>query len=385
MNERENRRSRNVQGEVQTLGIDVTMLFCVFLLNIIGLLMIYSVTAYKSGAKDFFAQLICILAGTGLMVLVTKVGIKWIPPKTLAFIALAVAGVSVLFLLIPGLKVTLNGATSWFKFPGLPFTIQSAEIVKIAAILIMAWLLSIPNILANKKGIAVAFSVPLVMGLILGGISNNMSSAIIVVGISYIMIFVKSRRYAAYGVLAIGVAVLVLIMVILIKSGIGDGFRMGRIRVWLNPEDTSTDVDNYQTIQSLYAIGSGGLWGKGIGESIQKMNKIPEAENDMIFAVLCEELGFVGAMVVIILFAALILRLVNLATKCNSMYDTLIVSGVAGHIALQAILNIAVVTNTIPNTGVSLPFISSGGSSVLCLLFEIALVLCVTKNQKVQQ
>ena len=386
MSERENRRSRNGQGEVQTLGIDVTMLFCVFLLNIIGLLMIYSVTAYKSGAKDFFTQLMAIIGGIGLMILVTKVGIKWIPPRTLAFISLCVAGAAMLFLLIPGLKVTLNGATRWFRLPGIPFTIQSAEIVKIAMILIMAWLLSIPNILSNTKGIIVAFAVPAVIALVLWGISNNMSSAIIVVGISYIMIFVKSRRYKVYAGLAMLAVVGVILLVILIKSGVGgDNFRFGRVRVWLNPEDTSTDVDNYQTIQSLYAIGSGGLWGKGIGESIQKMNKIPEAENDMIFAVLCEELGFVGAMVVMILFAALILRLINLATKCNSMYDTLIVSGVAGHIALQAILNIAVVTNTIPNTGVSLPFISSGGSSVLCLLFEIALVLCVTKNQKVEQ
>ena len=380
MDEREQSPRRSKKQNIPTY-VDYTMIFCVILLNVIGLLMVYSATAYKSGAKEFLTQLIAVIGGFVLMIIMFKPGIKWIPPRTLAFIALCVAGASVFFLLIPGFKVTLNGATRWFRIPGVPFTIQSAEIVKISVILIMAWLLSIPNILSNRKGIFVALGVPAFMGFVLGAISNNMSSAIIIVGIGYIMIFIKSRRYAVYGGLFIFGILAVIILIIVIRSGIGGGFRAGRIRVWLNPEETAEDVDNFQTIQSLYAIGSGGLMGKGIGESIQKMNKIPEAENDMIFAVLCEELGLVGALVVITLFVALIFRLVALATKCNSMYDALIVSGVTAHIALQSVLNIAVVTNTIPNTGVSLPFISSGGSSALCLLFEIALVLCVTKYQ----
>ena len=383
MDERElDLRNRNVTGRRRSFFIDYTMLFVVIILAIFGLLMVYSTTAYKSGISEFRSQLICILIGLGLMFFEYKLAyplINGIGKGKIAFAAGIFALVCIIALKTP-LGATINGATRWIKV-GSRFTIQVAEIVKIAVILIMAALFSsFSGILKSWKGVGITLLIPAFLGGLLGIVSNNMSSAIIIFGIAMVMMFVTSRRYKIYMLLVVAVAVLVLGAIIVFSSTSFGGFRGARIRVWLNPELTVEGVDNYQTKQALYAIGSGGIWGKGIGESIQKMNRLPEAENDMIYAILCEELGLFGGLIVIVLFTALITRLITLAAKCTKFYDSMIVTGVMAHIMLQSILNIAVVTNSIPNTGVALPFISSGGSSVLCLLFEIGLVLAVTKN-----
>ena len=156
-------------------------------------------------------------------------------------------------------------------------------------------------------------------------------------------------------------------------------FRMQRIRAWLNPEAYSTDTA-FQTLQALYAIGSGGIWGKGLGQSMQKRGFLPESQNDMIFSIICEELGLFGAIAVIFLFIVLIWCCMVIANNTVDLFGALLVVGVMSHYAIQVILNIAVVTNTIPNTGISLPFISYGGTSVLFLLAEIGIVLNVSKS-----
>ena len=138
----------------------------------------------------------------------------------------------------------------------------------------------------------------------------------------------------------------------------------------------------FQTIQGLYAIGSGVLFGKGLGESIQKLGFVPEAQNDMIFSIICEELGLAGAVLLILVFAVLIWRFMVIATHASDLFGALIAAGVMGHIAIQVMLNVAVVTNTIPNTGITLPFISYGGTSVLFLLSEMGLALSVSRWQK---
>jgi len=157
------------------------------------------------------------------------------------------------------------------------------------------------------------------------------------------------------------------------------GFRGTRILAWLDPEAYASDK-GFQTLQALYAIGSGGIWGKGLCQSIQKLNFLPEAQNDMIFSIICEELGLFGAAAVILLFLLLIWRFMVIANNSADLFGAMLVVGVMGHIAIQVILNIAVVTNTIPNTGISLPFISYGGSSVLFLLIEIGIVLSVGRG-----
>jgi cell division protein FtsW len=155
------------------------------------------------------------------------------------------------------------------------------------------------------------------------------------------------------------------------------GYRSDRFEAWKNPE---TSEKGYQTMQGLYAIASGGVFGRGLGQSIQKQGFIPEAQNDMIFSIICEELGLFGAIAVMLMFLLLIWRLMVIANNAPDMFGALLVIGVMGHIAIQVVLNIAVVTNTIPNTGITLPFISYGGSAVIVQLAEIGMALNVARN-----
>ena len=210
---------------------------------------------------------------------------------------------------------------------------------------------------------------------------NNLSTAIILAGIVVCMLFVaspKSRYFVILG--AVGVVAVVLVILFAMSGGEG-GYRLERVQIWLNPE---AHEKGYQTLQGLYAIGSGGLFGKGLGESMQKLGFIPEAQNDMIFSVICEELGLFGAVCVIILFILVIWRLMIIANNAHDLFGSMLVVGVMSHLSIQVVLNIAVVTNTIPNTGISLPFISYGGTSILFLLAEIGLVLSVARGIKLE-
>ena len=215
-------------------------------------------------------------------------------------------------------------------------------------------------------------------------ITNNLSSAIIVMAIAVLMLFVSCpdyKRFFLLGLIVLAVAAIVVFYVVQTAEAHVDDldFRGARILAWLDPEAYSDDR-GFQTIQALYAIGSGGVLGKGLGQSMQKRGFLPEAQNDMIFSIICEELGLFGGIAVIVMFLLLIWRLMIIANNAPDLYGALLVVGVLGHIAVQVILNIAVVTNTIPNTGISLPFISYGGSSVMFLLIEIGLTLSVAKG-----
>ncbi len=187
------------------------------------------------------------------------------------------------------------------------------------------------------------------------------------------MLFVASPKYSHFVLMAAAVGVVGVVFISF------EAYRMDRIKIWLNPEAYEK---GYQTLQGLYAIGSGGLFGKGLGESMQKLGFIPEAQNDMIFSVICEELGLFGAVCVILLFLLMIWRFMIIANNASDLYGALVVVGIMAHLSIQVILNIAVVTNTIPNTGISLPFISYGGTSVLFLLAEMGLALSVAKGIK---
>jgi cell division protein FtsW len=151
------------------------------------------------------------------------------------------------------------------------------------------------------------------------------------------------------------------------------------VLAWLDPEQYASD-EGFQTLQALYAIGSGGIWGKGLGQSMQKLGFLPEAQNDMVFSIICEELGLFGAFCVILLFLMLIWRFMVVANNAPDLFGAMLVVGVMGHFSIQVVLNIAVVTNSIPNTGITLPFISYGGTSILFLLIEIGIVLNVSRN-----
>lgn len=222
-------------------------------------------------------------------------------------------------------------------------------------------------------------------------ITKNLSSAIIIMAISVLMVFVASpdyKKFIVMGVLVVAAAALVVFLATSSTANAVEGeevnFRFGRITAWLDPESDSQGT-GFQTLQGLYAIGSGGIWGKGLGQSMQKLNFLPEAQNDMIFSIICEELGLFGAVAIIVMFIMLLWRMMVIANNASDLFGAMLVVGVMGHIAVQAILNIAVVTNTIPNTGISLPFISYGGSSVMFLLIEIGLVLSVAKGIQLKE
>jgi cell division protein FtsW len=181
----------------------------------------------------------------------------------------------------------------------------------------------------------------------------------------------------------VGVVAIVIFLIIFFKNtDTASGFRFKRLLAWRNPE-AFAQGEGYQTLQALYAIGSGGFFGKGLGNSIQKLGFIPEAQNDMIFSVVCEELGLFGGICLMVLFIIMIWRFMVIANNAPDLFGSMLVVGVLAHIAIQVILNIAVVTNTIPNTGITLPFISYGGTSVMFLLIEMALVLNVSSKIRV--
>ena len=220
-------------------------------------------------------------------------------------------------------------------------------------------------------------------------LSSNMSSALIVALISVVMTFVAYPGYKIYVALT-GLATVAFgafyswIKKMAASGNLTGKFRLNRVLVWLNPEKYIDDK-GYQTVQALYAIGSGGLFGKGLGKSLQKLGYIPESQNDMIFAIICEELGLFGAISIILVFLFMIFRFMVIANNAPDLFGALLVVGVMGHIAIQVVLNIAVVTNTIPNTGITLPFISYGGTSVLFIMMEMGIVLSVSNRIRLEK
>ena len=215
---------------------------------------------------------------------------------------------------------------------------------------------------------------------------NNLSTAIISFCITMGLIFIAHPKVKPFLIAAgVGVALIIIFVMILSSSlETSSSFRLRRILVWLHPEDFASG-DGYQTIQALYAIGSGGFLGRGLGNSIQKLGSVPEAQNDMIFSIVCEELGILGGIILLLLFAYLLYRLFFIAQNAPDMFGSLMVSGIFIHIALQVIFNIAVVLNLMPNTGVTLPFVSYGGTSIVFLMSEMGLALSVARQIKFKE
>ena len=287
-------------------------------------------------------------------------------------------------LVLSPLGVEVNGARRWLN---LGMSIQPAEIAKLAMILFLAtFICKMGRNIRTSRGFLTVIGVSLPHVFCIWKITNNLSSAIIVLGIAILMLFVASPQYKPFFIIG-GIGALAVIGVIFgvkqLQSIEGLDFRFARIMAWLDPEAYASGK-GFQTLQALYAIGSGGIFGKGLGQSIQKLGFLPEQQNDMIFSIICEELGLFGGIAVILIFLLLIWRLMIIANNASDLFGALLVVGVLGHIAIQVILNVAVVTNSMPNTGVSLPFISYGGSSILFLLIEMGLVMSVARGIKVR-
>lgn len=354
---------------------DYNLLFIIIFLICFGLVMLYSTSSYtaanKFGDAAFYLkkQLMAIILGFVFLFLLAKIPYTfWKKFSVLAYLlsaglcgAVIVAGQN------------YNGSQRWLQIG--PVSFQPSEFAKIAMILFLAAFIErIPKQMGKFSSIIKVFVILLPILIIIA--ISNLSTAIIVAGIAVCMMFVASPKYSHFVALGmIGIAGI--IVFILIES-----YRLNRIKAWLHPE-TAGD-DGFQTLQGLYAIGSGGLFGKGLGQSIQKMGFVPEAQNDMIFTIICEELGLFGGICVILLFLLMIWRMMIIANNAKDLFGALLVVGIMAHISLQVILNVAVVTNTIPNTGVTLPFISYGGTSMMFLMAEMGLALSVSRGIRLQ-
>ncbi len=370
---------------------DYSLLFIVLFLLGFGLVMLYSTSSYEAAQKFgdsaywLKKQLFSTIVGLVAMIVVANIPYRfWERFAGFGYIV----SVVLLLLIIP-FGIEANGAKRWLSVAGI--SLQPAEVAKLAMILFLASLVcKMGKSIRTMKGFLLVCAVPLPIVLMVWRITSNMSSAIIILGIAILMVFVASPDYKKFIVMGIGgIAAAVIAVLVIVNMGANQGVegmdvRGERILAWLDLESYSSGK-GFQTLQALYAIGSGGIWGKGLGKSMQKLGFLPEAQNDMIFSIICEELGLFGAILIMVLFLVLIWRFMVIANNAPDLFGALLVVGVLGHIAIQVILNIAVVTNTIPNTGISLPFISYGGSSVMFLLIEMGLVLSVAKRIQLKE
>lgn len=358
---------------------DYSLLFITIFMMGFGLVMLYSASSYEAsmefGNSKYYviSQIKAVVIGVILMVVVIKLDYH-IFKKPLIALAAYFGSILMAMMVLTPIGVSANGASRWISLAG--FSIQVCEVVKIGVIVFMAFV--IEKKAKKLKNIGTFLLCMVFIGIsagVIALITKDLSSSIIVAGIGVVMLFVACPRIS-YFVIMIGVGVAGVAGAIMIEP-----FRFERIRVWLNPEKFA-DEGGFQVLQSLYSLGSGGLFGKGLGNGIQKLGYVPEAQNDMIFTVICEELGVIGGIAVILMFIFMIWRFMIVANNAPDLFGSMLVVGVMAHISIQTVMNIAVVTNSMPNTGVTLPFMSYGGSSILCLLIEIGIVLTVSKRIK---
>lgn len=362
---------------------DYSLLFLILFLVCFGLVMIYSTSSYNAqriyGDATHYLAKQALFGGAGILIMlfvskidyrfyITKLPIIKIRPITILYFICVLLQA---YVLVFG-DVT-KGAKRWINLGA--FSFQPSELSKIAVILVTAYIVNLaPRKLDKIWGfIRVCIFMAPLLGLI---IVENLSTGLIIGVIIVAICFVASRKKAYFIVSGLVMGGLASLMIFFVD------FRSARIEAWRNVE---THELGYQILQGLYAIASGGIFGKGLGESMQKLGFIPESHNDMIFSVICEELGLFGAVALILLFILLFWRIFIIAINAPDLYGGLIATGVLAHIASQVLINIAVVTSTIPPTGIPLPFISYGGSSLLVILFEMGIVLSVSNQIKIQR
>ena len=363
---------------------DYGLLFTIIFLTIFGLVMIYSASSYTAqiqlGDPGYYMKRQGLIALVGFVAMIVISLIDYHKFLKFAIPAYILSIVLMLVTMVAGKEI--NGKKRWLGIGSLSF--QPTEFVKIAIIIFMAvFIVNLGKKINTIKGFFSVIILTLIPTALVA--NNNLSSGIIVFLIPASMAFmVAEKKYIlAYVALLAGILLIFIFKrpmgTFLATSGILKPYQASRVLVWLEPEAHPLD-GGYQVLQGLYAIGSGGFWGKGLGQSIQKLGFVPEAQNDMIFSIICEELGFVGALLVIVMFGFMIYRLFILANSAPDKYGSFICIGVMTHVAIQVILNIAVVSNVIPNTGITLPFISYGGTSVVFLMCEMGLALSVSRR-----
>ena len=362
--------------------MDIPFFALTIALLTIGLVMLFSASypyalQHKSDSYYFFnRQLLFAVAGVVVMLVVSKLNYK-----LLKLILNPLFVVTILLLIVVLFYHTNNGD---FKrwIPIGPITLQPSDIAKFTLILAMSYYCA--KNYKKMKNFIDGIVYPLIMiaafcGLIF--LEHHLSCTILVFCIGATIMFCAGSDMRLY-IVGLGIIVAVILVVIFYPQVLMD-YAGNRVEAWLNKDFSPQDM-RWQTNNSLYAIGSGGLFGVGLGNSKQKFLYVSEPQNDFIFSIVCEELGFIGAAVIILLFALLFIRGIQIAIKCKDRFASFIVIGIVSQVAVQTILNIMVVTDTIPNTGIALPFFSYGGTAILMLLFEMGVVLSISRksNQK---
>lgn len=374
--ERKTKKTSPFKLKLSGGNIDLPFLIYVFCFLAIGLVMICSasyVSAYYNHGDSFYyvkKQLLWTAIGLVLMFGVSRIDYRFL--RKMIIVILPVALVLVIIVLIPGIGIERDDARRWLGVGSLTF--QPSEIAKLAIIIFMANYITVnyKKMKRFKDGFFPAFMVLIIFtGLV--AVETHISGAILILSIGIIMLFVGGSSLKLMGGMGLvgvgGIASLIMFT----------DYAKRRLTSWLNPFDYARE-GGYQIIQALYAIGSGGLLGLGLGQSRQKHMYIPEPQNDYIFAIICEELGFVGAVALILLYILLIWRGFKIAFSMKERFGMLLVVGITSRVAIQALLNIAVVTNVLPSTGIGLPFISYGGTALLVLMVEMGLVLSVSRH-----
>lgn len=363
--------------------MDYILFITVLILLSLGVIMVLSASAPSALSETgksytyFVRQFIFAIIGIGIMLFISKIDYRFY--KKYYWLVYAVSVLVLLLVLIPGLGREVNGATRWIGIPGLG-QFQPSEITKIGLIIFYAGYLSDHK--SELKDFWRGFVKPLAFLLppiaILYLVQNHLSVCLVIAAITSVMMLMAGCRLLHF--IAAGLVGVAGIVIMLIKGQTSESssFRWDRIVTFFDPWSDATGT-GYQMVQSLYAIGSGGLFGVGLGNSTQKYLYIPEPQNDFIFAIVAEELGFVGCVAIIALFGIFVWRGIVIAMKAPDMFGSLLAVGVTTLVAVQAIINIAVVTASIPTTGMALPFFSYGGTALVILLASVGILLNISR------
>ncbi len=367
---------------IQEGRLDATFLSFVLILLTIGLVMLfsasyaYSYEYYKTSYKFIIKQAGCGIAGVLIMLFVSKIDYHLI--RKFTWLILIVTWAILIFLLISSPMVSGMSVKRWLVIG--PINFQPSELAKLSIVLVFASLIAANQKMMNDIKLIMVLVAILGVTCILVVLEPHLSATILIFMIGAVLLVVggikKRFIFLGAGIGVGGVALLLLTGVI--------GYGNDRIKYWLNPW-LDAKGEGFQTIQSLLAIGSGGVLGRGIGQSRQKYLWVPEPHNDFIFSIVCEELGLIGAVAIIVLFALLVWRGFSIAMRSPDKYGSLLSVGLTFQVGFQAMLNIWVVTNTIPNTGISLPFFSYGGTSLILLLAEMGIVLSVSRAANLEK
>lgn len=377
------KEDRRLGKEKTWESVDIPFLLLLLLLLGVGLVMLYSAsyaqsqydTGYTQSTRYLQKQGLCALIGLVAMVMLSR-----IPPEFWLRWAWVLYGISIALLLSVLLfGQSVNGARRWINIGGLQF--QPSEIAKFTLILLFAKLTrDFGKQARNFRQGVLGFGGALLGILVPLALEKHLSAIMLMGMVAVVMMFIAGT-HPKWLLAGVGAAVLFVAVYVSFMGYAGD-----RVTAWRHPEQDPSDT-GYQILQSLYAIGSGGLFGLGLGKSRQKYLYLPFQYNDYIFAVICEELGFVGALFIIVLFAALILRGYWIALHASSRFQSVLAAGLVSLIAVQVILNLGVVTNLLPSTGIALPFFSYGGTALAVNLGEMGIVLSISRyrNAAAQQ